>query len=96
MSGHTPTPWVRSNLTEWCIVGDGGERLVASTAGHQSNVFPDQVESENRANGDLILRAVNSHEELLAALKSILPLLMLRQDIERVVDAIQRAEETAP
>ena len=71
MSGHTATPWSRNRLTEWSVVGDG-DRLVANTTGHQSNVKPELVEEENRANADLILRAVNSHEDLLDTLRRII------------------------
>ena len=49
-----------------------GDRLVANTGGYATNIDPHAVLRENRANAALIVKAVNHHEELRAALFSVL------------------------
>ncbi len=68
MSEHTPTPWRLEDLMPdryvWLIVADDGAdppNLVA-----ELTVRPD---SEGKTNTEYIVRAVNSHADLLAALE---------------------------
>jgi hypothetical protein len=65
MSQHTPTPWRRS-LTETSLILAGPYAVAA--------VLPNRPAVENYANADLIVRAVNAHDALVAACRNLLPL----------------------
>ncbi len=69
---HTPGPWVVVN--GGTIRADGGKRPVAmchcSAVWNTSDSAPTRFECE--ANADFIVRAVNSHAELLEACKAML------------------------
>jgi hypothetical protein len=61
---HTPTPWHHSECFLWACVttkADGRGEVVCTAASRD--------ESAARANAEFIVRAVNAHDDLLAALK---------------------------
>lgn len=68
---HTPMPWRVKHLTnvigrrEDCDV----EVSIATTSGSQSNMV--DTSTENRANAELIVLAVNNHARLVAALRAM-------------------------
>ena len=68
MIEHAPTPWATENMTGDCdlIYSLGAEYGIART------LSPDEVDNartceETQANADFIVRACNSHDQLLAA-----------------------------
>jgi len=66
---HTPTPWKLETRKpgQFAIKGDDGTYTVALI-----ETFDPRVEhAEDSANAAFIVRAVNSHEELLAIVKDI-------------------------
>jgi hypothetical protein len=67
MNEHTPTPWraVIYGNSEWEVWG--GDLLVADVTTPEDPLQPEVAE----ANAAFIVRAVNSHTALLAALKSV-------------------------
>jgi hypothetical protein len=67
MNEHTPTPWraVIYGNSEWEVWG--GDLLVADVTTPEDPLQPEVAE----ANAAFIVRAVNSHEALVAALKSV-------------------------
>lgn len=70
---HTPTPWL---LDEDCFDEDvveitSQDRLdnsMGEIAAVQVGGFDDEVEAQQRANAEFIVRAVNAHADLVAAL----------------------------
>lgn len=84
---HTPTPWKASlrfqnNLPNDYVITDGkwGGIAIAS--------------SDNEANAAFIVRAVNSHEELLTALKiAVFELSVKSGDKNRIKNAVDRAKQ---
>lgn len=78
---HTPTPWHYGKMSGWgglCIlrrpgaeygpegvIGDAPIAIVVEKAAHWENSYP--VE----ANAAFIVKAVNSHEQLVAALRQV-------------------------
>ena len=74
---HTPGPWIASG----CVVYGGDGKAVADLVAGVCNVpstrHPDVVE----ANAAFIVRAVNNHAKLLAALEA------LREDLQARLDA---------
>jgi hypothetical protein len=67
---HTPTPWQIGEYTPYTV--EHGRRSICSTGGYSSNVNPERVSAENIANAEFIVRACNSHERVVAALKAII------------------------
>lgn len=66
-SQHTPTPWKQEKGTPWSYESNGQHFMGVG--------FPKSVPSEQRdANMAFIVRAVNSHEELIDFLKAALPM----------------------
>lgn len=67
---HTQGPWI----LEICgnIVGADGNRLVANTNGYSTNYDVEKRVEESKANAEFIVRACNSHYELLEALEIML------------------------
>lgn len=70
-SQHSPLPWrvdgCKGSIYQFDIVGPNGEDLAyanESDGADEPSVYPAQ------ANADFIVRACNSHDELLAALKA--------------------------
>ena len=61
---HTPTPWIAHKGDEWSNI-----KIIAGT----SQVATISPLNEN-ANASLIIRAVNSHDELVNALRGMLEL----------------------
>lgn len=57
-SKHTPTPW----HGEWSIIRDESNRIVATTD-------CDFDAWETKSNSEFIVRAVNAHDDLVAALQ---------------------------
>ena len=66
MTKHTPTPWAVSDDGGPCIETEGGGRTVAILGED-----PQMTEGEHKANAAHIVRCVNTHAALLAALKRI-------------------------
>ena len=106
---HTPTPWGfgRTSGEQRLILGDEGRgRYVCHVQIHQT---PRRMvdEPEREANAALIVKAVNAHEDLVAALLVALVALDLdpenrppqwsREDAaEKIRAAILRAEGASP
>lgn len=65
--GHTPAPWRQSERTSLTIESVAGRPICS--IGYQQNWDVEKSSQENLANAELIVRAVNSHEELLSALQ---------------------------
>lgn len=66
MPEHSPLPWRVDEQASGHV--RSGERLVAGCMGYSTNANLSHVD-ENLANAEFIVRAVNSHAALLAALK---------------------------
>ena len=62
MSNHTPTPWFVGKK------GRTGHRVFATQQGTDGVVA---AGIENRANADFIVRAANSHDELLGFIRNL-------------------------
>lgn len=85
-ASYTPTPWKLEG--NWIVSGFFGvHELPASNEGSQA---------EHLANAAFIVRAVNSHEEMLAILKTILTMIDKTQGADRlgilIAQAIAKAE----
>lgn len=72
--GHTKTPWQigfsdgsGADETGWCIVADGNEAVVFS-----GESFGASYGIKKKVNAAFIVTACNAHDELVAALDSIL------------------------
>ncbi len=65
MNEHTPTPWGWGTREKDTICGDGGAGLVLERRSGESRRLSKQ-------DWDFALRAVNSHDDLLAACKAAL------------------------
>lgn len=61
---HTPLPW----FTKWETNIFSGRRLVANTGGYQNNIIDETP--QNISNAEFIIRACNSHADLLEALET--------------------------
>ena len=99
MPEHTPLPWRISRIASTCIEDENG-RTVASCGGYQSH--PEDSNPENQANTHLIVRAVNSHAELVKACETALSFLSGKHEkrisnqaeqIEFLEQALARAKE---
>jgi hypothetical protein len=83
---HTPTPWrvIEGNLIkqDYTTIGldETAGVLIGSTRGHPSSGFY-PTEEEGAANAAFIVRAVNSHEQMVAALR----------DAESLIDTLALA-----
>ena len=71
-SNHSPLPWGLSKHSRTTVMAASGRRHVCSTGGFSSNDPNDDYTSENEANAELILKAVNRHDELLQALEGLI------------------------
>lgn len=70
-TNHTPTPWRQHDSPSAVIAIRAGSQTIAHVFKHiGSAVLMDQAH-EGAGNADFILRAVNSHDELVAALTFI-------------------------
>jgi hypothetical protein len=79
--GHTPTPWrIEAYETRFELRGSD-DILVAETSWHSRIRDPYPLKQESEANLALIVKAVNSHETLVSALKAALPVLEATQRI---------------
>lgn len=97
---HSPLPW--SFDGDWnripTIFAADGRTMVATvekgTCSHDARPSP-----ERKANAELIVRAVNSHADMLAALKAIADYYdeddILRGDLEQIRAAISKATGAA-
>lgn len=87
---HTPTPW-RMEIEDEGFISIFGSRL-NQTCGDQVALTP-MKKDEDKANAEFILRAVNSHEALLAAAKHMRDTLE-HQGMTRILwnEAIAQAE----
>ncbi len=78
---HTPTPWKVSSSNECQPTGDGGEsfsefltiegaagELICEFPGHSQWARGNDTTKREDANAELVVRCVNSHDQLLAAL----------------------------
>lgn len=71
---HTPTPWIRDDSSKLeCDVRGENRRRVALCFGLESTSEPwtKEYKSECRANADLIVTAVNHHQELITRLYNL-------------------------
>jgi hypothetical protein len=85
---HTPTPWTHDAESDWpsedfvLIEIRAGNKRITELGG--SNDADEEEPCSNvettRANAAFIVRAVNSHDELLAACKSLMDKLSIRRD----------------
>lgn len=67
---HTPVPWHINEHSETSINGAG--ILVASCGGYSNNARdPMELHNELKANAAFIVRACNSHDDLLAFVKAV-------------------------
>lgn len=74
MSVHTPTPW-RTEETEsriWIGTPKGESKLDRLILGIDIDGLKAEVIAQKRTDADFIVRAVNCHDELVAALKKAL------------------------
>jgi hypothetical protein len=68
---YTPTPWLISRRSSTAIETGQG-MLIASTGGYSdTGRDSEDIHDEQTANAALIVRAVNSHAELLEALETL-------------------------
>jgi len=91
---HTKTPW--AVYSEFNIRQVGTNRGVASCGGYtiSGEADSDKVFNENIANARFIVRAVNNHDKLVAALKSVLSIVdSPGKSRIKVVQALKEAEE---
>lgn len=93
---HTPTPWKVSIGDTQTIIGPDGQ---CTAIAHGPQGEWGKVGAEHRANAAFIVRAVNAHEELLAAARAVnqafsrSPFTDAREDaLQRLSDAIAKAE----
>lgn len=90
MTSHTPGPWETDAPDGMGIIRDGkGRRLCAMRFGWDDT--PERLES--MANAERIVLAVNGHDDLLGALKSLIPgAEAMGWDVSRAKSAIAKAE----
>ena len=72
---HTPTPWVARGLAiyqreKWSDGTDTGSRYIAQVQSASSDSLDE--DGTDASNAEFIVRAVNSHDALVAALRSVL------------------------
>ncbi len=67
-STHTPLPWMRNGQTvnDWWRIDGSSERVGLDFLTSPAAIVPDN------ADADLIVRAVNNHDKLLAMLERVL------------------------
>ena len=65
---HTPIPWMRNGETMngWRRIDGSSERVGIDFLNHPAAIVPDETDA------DFVVRAVNSHADLLAALERLL------------------------
>jgi hypothetical protein len=110
MAERTPTPWMmaESPMSGHALLfpGDGGEELGRIALGHE-----DGCGDQKPGNAAFVLRALNSHDELVEALREatmVIETLLLCADVSPLLDrrvnevldaaddALAKAEGTAP
>lgn len=71
-TNHTPTPWSLDGV-EWIDTEAGGYRFRRLSSWDQTIalVQVDEDDEEQQANAEFIVRACNSHQDLMEALRSI-------------------------
>lgn len=78
---HTPTPWNTPAVT----INDASKKIIA--------ICTDRSNEENKANAAFIVRAVNSHDELLSALQQIgYKALTLPEIVQMARDVLAKVE----
>ncbi len=102
---HTPTPWQLA-VGRYILAKVGPPRHERGTVEIAVLAKGDDWEEEQEANAALIVRAVNSHHEMLEALKTIAayPVASLypdgpcihRDDMKEIKAIIAKAEEAQP
>jgi len=88
---HTKGPWT----IKWDTNIFSGERLVANTGGHRSNVT--NVDPENQANARLIAAAPEQNSaliDLVTLVKRIVPDADILHEVQNADEAIRKAKET--
>jgi hypothetical protein len=70
MTEHTPTPWMVEATARAFYIAAGESELVGSTT----------IDDTGKANAEHIVRCVNLHDELVAALTGILESYVPRRD----------------
>ena len=88
MSEHTPVPWTLRRLPSAIIAIEWDTRILAT-------VLPGADLEEAQANADLIVQAVNCHEELLEACKKMLLWYGGMADDAEVSDGARHAADAA-
>lgn len=90
---HTPLPWKIGRVDTLVTAAD--QRGICSTGGYADNrIDSEELAEENRANAAFIVRACNSHYDLLEALEALMPIAEKMQGkLAGVVEAILNAED---
>lgn len=90
MNKHTPTPW---KVSSWYDKDKGKNLVIKST---DNKIIADmqwQIDDTEKANADFLTRAVNSHEQLLLAVKGFRQYLSLDgRQISELDEIIAKAE----
>lgn len=97
MAEHTPTPWGRGKTgpDQIMILGDKGSGnyvchiQIAQCGG---GAIARAMEPERKANAEFIMRAVNSHDDLLAALNGLLEMSSACTTDVEVIENVRRRE----
>lgn len=94
---HTPTPW-KVFIEDYSVVimSKEGDHVCDCNSSYEED-------GENKANAELIVKAVNCHDELLAAFKEILELMPMRAGkvsygmpaFIKYMEAVQKISESA-
>lgn len=72
MAAHTPAPWAVGGESECLVQANGGSTLIAECVGpltEAARTF-EELHGDAIANAKMIVRAVNCHEDLLAACRA--------------------------
>ena len=91
---HTPTPW-NYDITagnSFSIYCEGTIKTIASVLFKDVNYMPNEKEAE--ANAKFIVKAVNSHDKLIEALKSLVGMEVWIDDIEMKKHFIEKVYNT--
>jgi hypothetical protein len=84
MTKHTPTPWILNNNGggDIFITDNDDKIIVESMDGETRRLY------ESEANAQLIIKAVNSHEKIVEALKKVLKMINNRQVYDKDAQSI--------
>lgn len=88
---HTPTPWKLESYLVGQIVNEDESKMIAR-AGRVNSYESDPDQIERKANAAFIVRAVNSHQQLVEAIKGLMEYASL---IEERFDSVATNEARA-